>query len=258
MTNITNHAVIHPRAELGVNVEIGPYAVVGEHVKIGDGTKIGAHAILEGWTTIGRNCKIETGAVLGSEPQDLKYRGGESYVLIGDNTTIREYATVNRATFDGEATVVGSSCLIMSYCHIAHNCVLEDRVIMSSFAGLAGHILVEQNAIIGGLVGVHQFVQIGRNAIVGGGSAVRQDILPFTAAGGNPCKCASINAVGLRRHNYSQERITRLKRAFKIVFRSKLSEKDAIDTLRHEYSGEPDIEHIVSFMERSKRGLARM
>lgn len=257
MPQVANTAIVHPRAELSESVEVGPFAVIGEHIKIGDESKIGPHAILEGWTVIGRNCKIETGAVLGSEPQDLKYRGGESYVYIGDNTTIREYATVNRGTFEGEATRIGSSCLIMSYCHIAHNCVLEDRVIMSSFAGLAGHILVEQNAIIGGLVGVHQFVQIGRNAIVGGGSAVRQDILPYTAAGGNPCKCAGINSVGLKRHNYSPERIARLKKAFKIIFRSKLSEKEALDALRQEFPGEEEIQHMIGFIENSKRGLAR-
>ena len=258
MPNIANTAVVHPNAEIGDQVEIGPYAVIGEHVKIGEGTKIGAHVVLEGWSIIGRNCRIDTGAVIGSDPQDLKFRGGESYVKIGDNPTIREYATVNRATFEGESTLIGNYCLIMSYCHVAHNCVLEDRVIMSSFAGLAGHILVEQNAIIGGLVGVHQFVHIGSNSIIGGGSAVRQDILPFTAAGGNPCRSKGLNIIGLKRHNYSPERISRLKHAYKIVFRSGFSEKEAIEKLQAEYREEPDIQHMIKFIQSSERGLARL
>ncbi|MBN2328268.1 MAG: acyl-ACP--UDP-N-acetylglucosamine O-acyltransferase [Candidatus Omnitrophica bacterium] len=257
MTLVSNNACIHPRAELGENVEIQPYAVVGEHVKIGDGTRIGSHAILEGYTRIGRNCRIGHGAVLGSEPQDLKFRGGESYVSIGDNTTIREFATINRGTFEGEATKVGSSCLIMAYCHIAHNCVLEDRVIMASYAGLAGHIKVEEHAIIGGLVGVHQFVHIGRNSIVGGGAAVRQDILPYTTNGGNPCKSFGLNIVGLKRLNYSPERISQLKHAYRIIMRSKLTEQQAIQHLREEMSDVPEVQYMINFIQNSSRGLAR-
>lgn len=257
MTLLSNNACIHPRAELGENVEIQPYAVVGEHVKIGDGTRIGSHAVLEGYTQIGRNCRIGHGAVIGSEPQDLKFRGGESYVLIGDNTTIREFATINRGTYEGEATKVGGNCLIMAYCHIAHNCVLEDRVIMASYAGLAGHIRVEEHAIIGGLVGVHQFVHIGRNSIVGGGSAVRQDVLPYTTCGGNPCKSCGLNIIGLKRHNYSPERISKLKQAYKIIMRSKLTEQQAIQHLREEMSDVAEVQYMVNFIQNSTRGLAR-
>ncbi|MEW6235327.1 MAG: acyl-ACP--UDP-N-acetylglucosamine O-acyltransferase [Candidatus Omnitrophota bacterium] len=257
MSLVSNTAVVHPQAEIGDNVEIGPYAIVGENVKIAEGSVIGPHVVLDGSTTIGRHCKIGVGAVIGGEPQDLKYRGDDSLVIIGDNTVIREYATINRATFEGEATVVGKNCLVMSYCHIAHNCVLEDRVIMSSFAGLAGHIRVEENAIIGGLVGVHQFVQIGRNSIVGGGSAVRQDILPYTQSGGNPCKSRGLNIVGLRRYNYSPERISQLKKAYKAIFRSKMTEQDAVEYLKTEMGDVPEVVHMVQFIERSKRGLAR-
>ncbi len=258
MPSVSNSAIVHPSAEIGENVEVGPFAVVGENIQIGDGTKIAPHAVLDGWTTIGRNCRIGVGAVIGSTPQDLKYRGEESYVVIGDNTTIREYATINRGTYEGEVTSVGNHCFVMSYCHIAHNCVLEDWVIMASFAGLAGHIRVEQHAIIGGLVGIHQFVQIGRNAIVGGGSAVRQDILPCTAAGGNPCKSRGLNIIGLKRHNFSPERISQFKHAYKIIMRSKLCEKAAIERLTGEMSDVPEIMHMVDFMQRSERGLARV
>ena len=257
MPLVSSTSIVHPGAQLGDNVEIGHFAIVGENCKIGDGSKISAHSIIDGWTTIGRNCKIGVGAVIGGEPQDLKYRGEEAYVIIGDNTTIREYATVNRGTFEGEATIIGNNCLVMSYCHIAHNCELKDRVIMSSFAGLAGHILVEENAIIGGLAGIHQFVQIGRNAIIGGGSAVRQDVLPYTSAGGNPCRIAGLNAIGLKRHNYSPERISNLKHAFKIIFRSGLTEQAALQTLEAEYKDIPEVEHMIEFIRRSTRGLAR-
>lgn len=258
MPSVSNQACIHPNAELGEHVEISPFAIIGEHVKIDEGTKIGPHVVIEGCTHIGRNCRIGAGAVIGSEPQDLKFKGDDSFVIIGDNTTIREYATVNRATNEGEATKVGSNCLVMAYCHIAHNCVLGDRVIMASFAGLAGHITIEDNAIIGGLVGIHQFVQIGRNAIIGGGSAVRQDILPYTACGGNPCKSRGINIVGLKRHNYSPERISNLKKAYKIIMRSGLSEQQAIETLEREMKDVQEIQHMIVFMKNSQRGLARM
>lgn len=258
MTSVSNNASVHPGAELGENVEIQPYAVVGEHVKIGEGTIIGSHAVLEGFTRIGRNCRVGHGAVLGSDPQDLKFRGDETYVIIGDNTTIREYATINRGTFEGEATKVGSNCLVMAYCHIAHNCLLEDRVIMASYAGLAGHIHVEELAIIGGLVGVHQFVHIGRNSIVGGGSAVRQDILPYTTCGGNPAKSHGLNIIGLKRLNYSPERISKLKRAYKIIMRSKLTEQQSIQQLQEEMGDVPEVKYMIEFMQRSDRGLARM
>ncbi len=257
MPLVADTAIVHPRAQIEDDVEIGPFTLVGENVKIGAGTKIASHVVLEGCTRIGRNCRINVGAVVGSEPQDLKFRGDESYVIIGDNTTIREYATVNRGTFEGEATVIGNYCFIMSYCHIAHNCVLEDRVIMSSFAGLAGHIHIEQNAIIGGLVGIHQFVRIGQNAIIGGGSAVRQDILPFTVAGGNPCKTRGLNIIGLKRHNFSPERISKIKRAYKTVFRTHLSEKEAIVQLYEQFADVPEAQHMAEFMEKTERGLAR-
>lgn len=257
MPLVDSTASVHPNAEIGEHVEIGPYSVIGEHVKIGERTKIGSHVMLDGWTTIGRNCRVFTGAVIGSDPQDLKYRGDQSYVEIGDNTTIREYATVNRATFEGETTRIGNNCLVMAYCHVAHNCVLEDRVIMSSFAGLAGHIHIEEHAIIGGLVGVHQFVQIGRNAIIGGGAAVRQDILPYTMASGNPCRSKGINIVGLRRLNFSPERISHLKKAYKIIFRSKLATEDACEKLIDEFRGVDEVQHMAKFIQRSQRGLAR-
>ena len=258
MPVVDNTASVHPKADIGENVEIGPYSVIGENIKIGANTKIGPHVILDGWTTIGRNCRICAGAVIGTEPQDLKFRGDKTFVIIGDNSCIREYATINRATFEGESTVIGNNCLVMAYCHVAHNCLLEDRVIMSSFAGLAGHIHIEENAIIGGLVGVHQFVRIGRNVLVGGGAVVRQDILPYTIASGNPCRTKGMKIVGLRGYNFSPERISQLKRAYKIVFRSKFSEEEAITTLQSEIGDVTEVQHMIEFMKKSQRGLARI
>ncbi|HPA44539.1 MAG TPA: acyl-ACP--UDP-N-acetylglucosamine O-acyltransferase [bacterium] len=254
---IASTAIIHPRAQIGDDVQIGPYSVVGEDVRIGRGTEIGPHVILDGWTTIGEYCRIFTGAVIGSEPQDLKYKGGVSFVRIGDHTTIREYSTVNRGTSEGEETRVGQGCFLMAYSHIAHNCILEDSVIMASFAALAGHIRIESNAIIGGLVAIHQFCQVGKYAIVGGASAVRQDVLPYTRVAGNPCKPYGINVVGLRRHGFSEERMKRLKRIYRIMYRSHFSEGEALDCLHEEMGDDTDAQHIIEFVKRTERGICR-
>ncbi len=257
MSLVSNTAIIHESAQLGENVTVHPYAIINEDVSIGEGSIIGPHAVIESGSTMGRNCRVGAGAVIGGDPQDLKYKGERTYVIIGDHTTIREFATVNRGTSEGESTIIGNNCLVMAYCHIAHNCVLEDRVIMSSFAGLAGHIYVEENAIIGGLVGIHQFVRIGRNAIIGGSSAVRQDVLPYTQAGGNPCKSHGLNIIGLKRHNYSPERISQLKKAYRIIFRSRLTEAEALKRLAELMPDIPEIQHMIHFIEKSQRGLAR-
>lgn len=254
---IASTAIIHPRAQIGDDVQIGPYSVVGENVRIGRGTEIGAHVILDGWTTIGEHCRIFTGAVVGSEPQDLKYRGAQSFVRIGDYTTVREYSTVNRATMEGDETRVGQGCLLMAYSHVAHNCILEDSVIMASFAALAGHIRIESNAIIGGLVAIHQFCQVGRYAIVGGASPVRQDAVPFTRLAGSPCRSYGINVIGLRRHGFSEDRIRQLKRIYKIVFRSHLSEEEALRRVEGEMPNDEDARHVIEFMRRSQRGICR-
>ena len=254
---IASTAIIHPRAQIGDDVQIGPYSVVGENVRIGRGTEIGSHVILDGWTTIGEHCRIFAGAVVGSEPQDLKYKGAQSFVRIGDYTTIREYSTVNRGTMESDETRVGQGCLLMAYSHVAHNCILEDSVIMASFAALAGHIRIESYAIIGGLVAVHQFCQVGRYALVGGTSAVRQDILPFTRAAGNPCQPYGINVIGLRRHGFSEDRVRQLKRIYRTIFRSRLSEKEALRRLEEKMSNDEDVRHIIEFVRRSERGICR-
>ncbi len=257
-SSIATTAIIHPRAQIGENVTIGPYSVIGEHVRIGPGAEIGSHVVLDGWTTLGAKCKIFTGAVIGSDPQDLKFEGGESYVTIGDGTIIREYSSINRGTFPGEETRIGSHCLLMAYSHVAHNCVIQDRVIIASFAALGGHIVVEENAIIGGLVAIHQFVHIGRNAIVGGASGVTQDLLPFCMATGRPAHVHGLNRVGLKRHGFDSKAMRSLKDAYRAIFRAGLSEKDALSWLKEHRSECPEhYDRLIKFIENSERGLCR-
>lgn len=250
-------AVIHPGARIGKEVEVGPYAVIGENVIIGDGTKIGAHTVIDGWTSIGKNCIIYPGASIGSDPQDLKFRGEKSYVFIGDNTLIREFATVNRATGEGEETRIGSHCMLQAYTHVAHNCIVGNHVVMSNAATLAGHVVVEDRAIIGGLSGVHQFVKIGRNAMVGGASKVVQDVVPFTIVDGHPAKVSGLNNVGLARAGISETARKNLKRAYKILYRSGLNMTQAIAVMEQELESCEETEHLLRFLRNAERGICR-
>lgn len=250
-------AVIHPGARLGKEVEVGPYAVIGENVLIGDGTKIGAHVVIDGWTSIGKNCVIYPSASIGTEPQDLKFRGEKSYVFIGDNTRIREFATVNRATGEGEETRVGSNCLLMAYTHVAHNCIVGNHVIMSNAATLAGHVIIEDRVIIGGLAGVHQFVKIGRNAMIGGASKVVQDVPPFVIVDGHPAKVAGLNNVGMARAGIGEIARRNLKKAYKILFRSGLTLAQAIAVMEQELESCEEVEHFLRFLRNAERGICR-
>ncbi|MGF1490784.1 MAG: acyl-ACP--UDP-N-acetylglucosamine O-acyltransferase [Prochloraceae cyanobacterium] len=224
-------AIIHPAAQLHSTVEVGPYTIIGEGVKIGEKTKIGPHVIIEGITEIGANNQIFAGAVIGSIPQDLKYQGERSLVQIGDHNVIREYVTINRATGENEATIVGNNNLIMAYVHLAHNCILADEIIMSNNVTLAGHVIIESQAIISGVLGVHQFVHIGSMAMVGGMSRINRDVPPFMLVEGNPAKVRSLNLVGLKRRGFSSEDMKILKQAFRILYRSEISFTEAIEKL---------------------------
>lgn len=250
-------AVVHPNARIGKDVEIGPYAVIGENVLIGDGTKISAHVVIDGWTSIGKNCVIFPGASIGTEPQDLKYHGEKSYVFIGDNTKIREFATVNRATGEGEETRVGSNCLLQAYTHVAHNCIVGNHVIMSNSATLAGHVIVEDRANISGLTGVHQFVKIGRNAMVGGASKVVQDVPPFVIADGHPARVVGLNSVGMARAGISELARRNLKKAYKILYRSGLTLAQAIAVMEQELDSCDEVEHFLRFLRNAERGICR-
>jgi UDP-N-acetylglucosamine acyltransferase len=255
--------LIHPasfvdeRAQLGEGVTIGPGAVVGPDVKVGDGTSIGGHALLTGWTSVGRECRIHHGAVLGSPPQDLKFRGEKTFLEVGDHTEVREYVTANVATEEGATTRVGSHCLLMAYAHVAHNCQIGNHVVVANVVQFAGYVTVDDWAIVGGGSLIHQFVRIGRHSMIGGGSRISQDILPFVKAAGSPPRLAGINAIGLERRRFPNATIEAIDRAYKIVFRSGLTVPQAVEQMRAEFPGSPEIEHVARFAETSVRGLTR-
>jgi UDP-N-acetylglucosamine acyltransferase len=255
---IHNTAIVHEKARLGEGVEIGPYAIVGEQVVIGAGTRVGPHAVIEGWTEIGRDNRIFQFASVGAEPQDLKYRGEKSLLRIGDRNVIREFVTLHRGTVDGGGeTVIGSDNLFMAYSHVAHDCVLGDRVIMANGATLAGHVRIDDFAILGGLCAVHQFTRVGCHVMISGGSMVAQDIPPYTIAQGDRAKTVGINQIGLKRRNFSDAIISDIKQAYKLVFRSGLRLEEALDRIAAELTDSPEMRVFTEFIRGSERGIAR-
>lgn len=259
MTAVHPTAIVHGKARLSAGVTVGPYAVVGEHVTIGEGTHIGAHCVLEGRTTLGQDCQVFTGAVLGSPPQDLKYHGEETLLVIGDRNKIREYVTMNPGTEGGGGkTVVGSDCLFMAYSHVAHDCLVGNHVIIANSAALAGHITVADRATIGGLVGVHQFVRVGELAFIGGCSRVVQDVPPFATAVGYPAKVYGMNNEGLRRAALDNDSKLQLHRAFRVLFHSKLSMSHAVEQVEREILAPcSELTRLLTFVRDSKRGVCR-
>lgn len=251
-------AIVAPTAKIGDGVTVGPYSIIGEHVSIGEGTSIGSHVTIDGWTEIGRGCRIFSHAVLGTEPQDLKFQGEKSYLFIGDHTVIREFATLNRATAHGGGkTAIGNHALIMAYAHVAHDCILGDHVILANAASLGGHVIIDDYAIVGGLCGVHQFCRIGKYALVGGCSAVNKDIPPFTKAQGNVPKLYGLNIVRLKRHDFSQEVLQSLRRAYRLLFRSNLNTSQAVARIQEEIWDCEEVQHLVQFVKTSERGVPR-
>ena len=250
-------AIVDPEAEIGAGVTIGPFSIIEANVVIGDGTEIGARVSIEGHTTIARENHIFTGAVIGSVTQDKKYKGGISYLKIGDRNKIREYVTVNPGTDEGTETLIGDDNLIMAYAHVAHNCMIGNKTIIANAGTLAGHVIVEDRAVIGGLGGVHQFVKIGYMAIVGGSSKAVKDIPPFIMVDGHPAKAYGLNVVGMERAGLPKEERLLLKRAFKIIFRSKLATKNAIESLKKDITPSPSILRIIKFLEASDRGMCK-
>jgi UDP-N-acetylglucosamine acyltransferase len=255
-------AVIHPGAELAETVQVGPCAVVGEHVKIGHHTQIGAHVVIDGWTEIGAYNQIFPGAVLGLEPQDLKYEGAQSFVRIGDRNLIREYVTINRATGEQEVTQIGNDNLLMAYVHVGHNCMIGNEVIIANSVALSGHVTLESQARISGVLGIHQFVHIGRLAMVGGMSRVTRDVPPYMLAEGNPARVRTLNQVGLQRAGIGSinngEVLQSIKKAFKLLYRSGLPLNDALEQLKC-LPEHGLIDHLEHFLKQSqtpgRRGL---
>lgn len=250
-------AHVSVKAQLGEGVRIGPYCFVGPNVVISDGCQLQSMVRIDGWTTIGKNCKFYHGAIIGSEPQDLKFKGGPTRLVIGDDNTFREYCTINRATSEGEETVIGNGNLIMAWAHVAHNCRIENKTILANSVNLAGHVEVEEHAIIGGVTPVHQFVRIGQHSIIGGGSRIPKDVAPFTKVAGNPPKVYGLNGVGLRRRGFSEEVRMEIKRLYRIFFRSGLRVEEALEKIREELPPLPAIEAFCAFVEKSRRGITR-
>ena len=254
-SNIHPTAIVEKGAKIGSNVTVGPYSVIGNDVVLEDNVIIKAHVYIEGNTRIGKGTVVWPGAVIGTKTQDLKYRGEKTFVSIGSDCDIREYVTINSSCGEGTSVSIGKGCLIMAYCHVAHNSSVGNGVIMSNGATLAGHVTVEDFAIIGGLSAVHQFARVGRHAMVGGMSRVSHDVLPYTIGAGAPYKLGGLNLVGLRRRGFTFATRKELARAFKLIYRSNLTLKDALQRIENELEPIEEIRNILDFCRNSKRGL---
>lgn len=255
--SITVHptAVVDSSAELGNDVEIGPYAVIGKKVKIADKTSIGSHAVVE-YAEIGHECRIFDGAFIGTAPQDLKYQGEETKIVVGARTKVRECVTLNRGTADTGETRIGEGCLFMAYSHVAHDCRVGNNVILANSVALAGHVYVDDEAILGGMVGIHQFVRIGKLAMIGAGSMVPMDVPPFTQGAGDRMRLYGLNLVGLRRKKFKHEVIQEIRKAYRTIYLSKLGLHEALEKLKSEDLID-EVKYLIEFIESSPRGTCR-
>lgn len=258
MSRIHPTAIVDSKAELDSEVEVGAFTVIGAGVKIGKASKVHAHASIQGRTTLGQNNVIFPFATIGSAPQDLKYKGEPSELIIGDRNTIREYVSLNPGTTGGGmVTRVGDQNLLMMYCHIAHDCSVGNRNVIANGATLGGHVSIEDFVIVGGLVGIHQFVRIGTGAILGAGSMVSKDVPPYCNATGDRARLRGLNVEGLKRRGVDKAVIDAIRKAYKIAFNSKLRTEDAIATIRRELPAIPEIDRFASFIAGSQRGVCR-
>lgn len=248
-------AIISPSASLGARVSVGPFAFIGEDCVIGDDCVIAMRATLERNVTLASGVKVGIGSVLGGDPQDLKYKGEHTTVEIGENSVIREYATINRGTSHSMKTTVGSGSFLMSYVHLAHDCQIGNGVIIGNGTQLAGHVSIDDRAIVSGLVAVHQFARIGRHSFVGGCSRVAKDVPPYLKAVGNPVKLYGLNSVGLQRSGFDESIVRELKRAYRLVFRSELNVSQAMTRARAELQLLPEVTAFLTFIEESERGI---
>jgi UDP-N-acetylglucosamine acyltransferase len=256
MANIHSTAVVSPKAQLDSDVEIGAYAVIGDDVVIGAGTKVWNHATVTGHTTIGKNNKIFPYAAIGLAPQDLSYKNEPTQVIIGDNNTIREFVTVNLGAIKGESkTVIGSNNFIMAYTHIAHDCILEDNIVMANGVQLAGHVRVEKCVFFSGLAGAHHFVTIGQYSFVGGVSRVVQDVPPFMIVHGNPARVRAVNIIGLERRGFPAETVKAIKNAYKLIWHSKNTPAQAIKMLEKQKDNITEIDTLVRSLKNAQKGV---
>lgn len=256
-THIHPSAVIHPGAEIGEDCIIGPYCVIGSKVRLGPKNHLHSHVVLDGHTTLGQENEIYPFASIGTRTQDLKWKGGTTRVEIGDRNTFREYVTIHSATSDGDATVVGSDNNLLANSHVAHDCRLGNRIIMSNVVQLAGHVVVEDHALLSGMAAVHQFARIGKHAMVAACTPVRQDIAPFMLVSGNPPETLKTNSVGLERAGVDPEVIRALGQAYRILFRDGLSTPNALSRIEAELPMSPEMQHLVQFIRASERGITK-
>ena len=254
-TRIHPTALVDPEAELGEGVVVGPWAIVGPRVQVGDGTEIGPRVTIERDTHLGEDCQVANGAVLGTAPQDLKFKGERTLLEIGDRTVIREFATLNRGTSASGRTVVGSDCLLMAYTHVAHDCEIGNHVILANSVNMAGHVLIEDWVTVGGLTPIHQFVRLGAHAFIGGGSRISQDVPPYCRAAGNPPRLFGLNSVGLERRGFSDEVRKALKQTYRILFQSSLGLTRALARADEEVDSIPEVRHLLAFIRASERGI---
>lgn len=250
-------AIIHAKAQLGPACDIGPYCVIGEHVALGARCRLHSHVVIDGHTRLGEDNEVFPFTSIGLQTQDLKWKGGLTRTEIGARNTFRECVTINSATSEGDATVIGSDNHILAYSHIAHDVSLGDHVVMSNVATLAGHVVVGDYAVVGGLAAIHQFCRIGRMSIIGGCSKVVQDVPPFMLVDGNPAEVRTVNKVGLERNSVPEETQGALRQAFKILFRERLTIPNALARIENEVPALPEVEHLVQFVRTSERGISK-
>lgn len=255
MTTIHPTALVDKKAELADNVTVGPFTIIEGDVVIDEGTTIASNVLIADGARIGKNCKIHNGAVVATIPQDLKFGFEKSTFEIGDNTTVREFCTLNRGTKDRGKSVVGSNCLLMAYVHVAHDCRVGNNVILANSVQVAGHVDIEDNAIIGGLTGIHQFVRIGQHVMIGGGLRVLKDVPPYILAMGCPLQFGGINSVGLRRRGFTDETTRKMKNAYRLLYRSKLNVSQAVERIKTDIEQTPEVQAILEFIEKAERGL---
>jgi UDP-N-acetylglucosamine acyltransferase len=254
-TAIHPTAIIDPLAELGEGVRVGPWAMIGPNVRVGDRCRLGPRVHLQRNVRLADDVSVGDGSILGGDPQDLKFRGEDTWVEVGPGTIIREYSTVNRGTSATWKTVIGSNCFIMTYVHIAHDCHLGDEVVIANGTQCAGHVTIHDRAVLSGLNAVHQFVTIGTHAFVGGGSRVNQDIPPYVKAVGNPMELYGLNSIGLQRAGFPGETVAALKRAYRLFFNSDLNLSQALERARTDLPDYPEVERFLAFVESSERGV---
>jgi UDP-N-acetylglucosamine acyltransferase len=248
-------AIIDETAEIAPGVTVAPYAVIGPNVVIGAGTRVGAHVVIERDTIIGADCRLHNGAALGGDPQDLKYAGESSRLVVGDRTVVREFATLNRGSAARGSTDIGADCLIMAYAHVAHDCIIGNHVVIANAVNMGGHAEVGDWVVIGGMSAVHQFARIGPHAFIGGMSAVRKDIPPYVKASGNPMKLFGLNAIGLQRRGFADDVRIEIRRAYRVLFQSKLPVREAVEQVRTTMTMSPELEALLDFISVSERGV---